>query len=188
MARLEVRSILMVFLGALALCSLGFIGGLRTLLMCSIQGTFGCTGAAAVIQRYDTSRQRLLQLEQLRGDLETRLSPIPSNFIRRSVLFMCCFRTEALSKRRDDLESLLNGLRMGIVSSSSEESRHGIDEDVQELARFSKDLHDMPVRLSPHDQRLAAASATIGRLQPVVARFDTLFLQVVRVICFCVWS
>jgi hypothetical protein len=38
----------------------------------ALQGTFGCTGADSIIQRYETSRQRLQQLEQLQGNLETR--------------------------------------------------------------------------------------------------------------------
>ena len=87
-------------------------------------------------------------------------------------------RTEALSKRRGDLQNLLNGLRIGVVSASSEESRAGLDEDAQELARFAKDIDDMPMRVSPNEERLNVAASTIARLQPTVARFDTLFLQV----------
>jgi hypothetical protein len=81
----------------------------------------------------------------------------------------------------------LNGLRMGVVSASSEESsRSGLEEDSRELARFAKVIDDTTVRVSPQDERLAAATATIARLQPTVARFDTLFLQV-SFACF-VWG
>lgn len=67
---------------------------------------------------------------------------------------------------------------MGIVSASSEDSRSGLEDDSRELSRFAKVIDDMPVRVSPQDERLMAATATIARLQPTVARFDTLFLQV----------
>jgi hypothetical protein len=67
---------------------------------------------------------------------------------------------------------------MGVVSASSDDSRCGLDDDAQELARFAKDIDVVPVRLSLQDERLAAAAATIARLQPTVARFDSMFLQV----------
>ena len=76
---------------------------------------------------------------------------------------------------------------MGVVSASSEESsRSGLEEDSRELARFAKVIDDTTVRVSPQDERLAAATATIARLQPTVVRFDTLFLQV-SFACF-VWG
>lgn len=72
------------------------------------------------------------------------------------------------------------------MSASSDESRSALDEDAQELARFAKDIDIVPVRVSPQDERLAAAAATIARLQPTVARFDSLYLKVTltpRVFC-----
>jgi hypothetical protein len=137
---------------------------------------FGCTGADAVIQRHETSRQRLQQLEQLRIDLESRYPLLALTFTGNR--FYLRTRTEALGKRRVDLQNLLNGLRIGVVSASSEESREGLDEDAQELARFSKVIDDMPMRVSPNEERLNVAASTIARLQPTVARFDVLFLQV----------
>ena len=100
------------------------------------------------------------------------------SLVSYEILFHFCIRTEALGKRRDDLQNLLNGLRMGVVSASSEESRSGLDDDAQELARFAKDIDYAPVRVSAQDERLTAAAATIARLQPSVARFDSMFLQV----------
>jgi hypothetical protein len=81
----------------------------------------------------------------------------------------------------------LNGLRIGVVSASSDESRSALDEDARELARFAKDIDIVPVRVSPQDERLAAAAATIARLQPTVARFDSLYLKVTLTpLVFCV--
>jgi hypothetical protein len=101
------------------------------------------------------------QLEQLQRDLQGR--------------------TEALSKRRDELQALHTSLRMGIVSASSDDACTAPptwDEDSLELARFARVIDMAPPRATPQDERLAAAAATIARLQPVVTRFDRMFLQV----------
>lgn len=106
------------------------------------------------------------------------LSVLLSSILCCKLSVKTCSRTETLSKRRDELQNLLNGLRIGVVSASSEDSRSALEDDSRELARFAKVIDDVPVHVSPQDERLSAATATIARLQPTVARFDTLFLQV----------